>query len=561
MSASRLIPGSIAILATALLAGAAGAAAERAPARSTDRPPTPSFGERVDVRVVNVEVVVTDRQGLRVGGLSPADFRLKVDGHPIPIDYFTEVRGGDAVAAERGDVRGLPSVPAGSPVGTSYLVFIDDSFAVAPNRDEALRNLKADLGRLGPGDRMAIVSYNGRKLDMLTSWTSSPAALAQALDQALSQPALGLQRRGELAAYEGLRSADREGRGFRGDAFRGDRGIGLLSTEQLPFARQLAEQVGHSVDAAAATLRSFSSPPGRKVMLLLAGGWPYSPADYVVGNANRPILTPEVPTGEALLRPLDDTANLLGYTIYPADVQGILDNDFTGADRGRPLPAGEFSVVRPTELRATILTIAENTGGQPILAGHHDSPLAIAAADTRSYYWIGFTPDLKRNDVRHRLEVEVDRPGLSVRARSGYLDLSRRGEAAMAVESAMLFGNSPAGQVLPVELGQPASSGWTRMDLPVTVAIPVSGVTFVPLEGKYVAELELRVAALDKDGHRSDIPAVPFKLTLDRKPDAGKFIPYDTTVRLRKIDQRLTIAVVDRLSDNILTSSKEVRSR
>ena len=559
MRATRFVPALLALLAGGTTFAAAAA---QPPARAA----TPSFGERIDVRVVNVEVVVTDRHGLRVGGLAPADFRLRVDGREMPIEYFTEVRGGDAVAPAGGapgaEVQGLPSVSPGAPVGTSYLVFLDDYFALASNRDEALRNLKNDLGRLGPDDRMAIVAYDGKKLAMLANWTRSPAALGAAIDAAIRLPAFGLQRLSELSAYAGLRRVG--GRGFGGgrglDRGFGDRGLDQLSTQELPFAQRLAEQVGHSVDAAVATMRSFASPTGRKVMLLLGGGWPYSPADYVVDNANRPVLSPEVPTGEALLRPLDDTANLLGYTIYPVDVQGIQE-EIAGADQAHPARLGAFSV-RPTELRAALLRVAEQTGGQAILAGHHDSPLAIAAADTRSYYWIGFTPALRRDDERHRLRVEVARPGLEVRTRESYLDLSRRGEATMTVESAMLFGNAPGGEKLPVEIGASTSSGWHQMDVPVTVAIPVSGVTFVPLEGKYVAELELRVAALDADGHRSDVPAVPFKLTLDRKPEAGKFIPYETTVRLRKIDQRMTVAIVDRLSENILTTSTEVeRSR
>jgi hypothetical protein len=219
--------------------------------------------------------------------------------------------------------------------------------------------------------------------------------------------------------------------------------------------------------------------------------------------------------------------------------------------------------VRPNEVRAALTTIAGQTGGQPILAGNHGSPLAIAAADTRSYYWIGFSPAFKRDDARHKLAVEVVRPGLAVRTRENYLDLSRRSEATMAVESAMLFGNAgaEAGGRLPIEVGVPASSGWHQMEVPLSVAIPASGVTFVPLEGKYVAELELRVAALDKDGHRSDVPAVPFKLTVPEEPAAGKFIRYDTTVRLRKIDQRLTVAIVDPLAHKVLTASTEVKSR
>ena len=35
----------------------------------------PVFGEELEVRVVNFEVVVTDRKGNRVSGLKPEDFR------------------------------------------------------------------------------------------------------------------------------------------------------------------------------------------------------------------------------------------------------------------------------------------------------------------------------------------------------------------------------------------------------------------------------------------------------------------------------------------------------
>ena len=58
---------------------------------------TPAYGDRVDVRVVNVEAVVTDKQGVRVFGLGPESFRLMVDGEEVPIDFFSEVRGGDVL--------------------------------------------------------------------------------------------------------------------------------------------------------------------------------------------------------------------------------------------------------------------------------------------------------------------------------------------------------------------------------------------------------------------------------------------------------------------------------
>src|SRR5215218_9665521 len=129
----------------------------------------PVFGETVDVRVVNLEVVVTDRQGNRVPDLKPGDFSLRVDGKDVPIEYFSEVREGKSVAvpaaaAAAGTAEtagGVQSVAPEGAVGTSYLIFIDDYFAIASQRNSVLAAFKADLARLGPEDRMAIVSYDG----------------------------------------------------------------------------------------------------------------------------------------------------------------------------------------------------------------------------------------------------------------------------------------------------------------------------------------------------------------------------------------------------------------
>jgi len=527
-----------------------------APPANEPLQPTPTFGERIEVRVVNVEVVVTDRQGNRVPGLAASDLRLKVDGKPVPIDYFTEVRGGSAIAPEPGAqtaVRGLPTLEPGSPVGTSYLVFVDDFFSVATNRDKVLRALKDDLARLGPDDRMAIVAFDGGRLDMLSSWTNSQRALASAITEATRRPAFGLQRVAELNAFETGRNPFGGG---LGGVSRGRDLTTQLDIEELSYSRRLADQIARSVQAATSTLRGFASPPGRKVMLLLTGGWPYSPADFAVNNNNRPVIDRDVPTGETLLRPLDDTANLLGYTVYPVDVQGLEQNS-TDASRQLPLPQNALAV-RDNEVRTTLLTVADQTGGKALLAGLRGSPLAAVEADTRSYYWIGFTPAFKKDDARHKVAVDLaGKSGLKVRTRQGYLDLSSRGEGAMMVESAMLFGNPPDAPPLPIQFGAVKAVGRREIEVPLTVAIPVSAVTFVPLEGKYVAELEFRAAALDKDGNRSEVPLVPFKLTVPKQPESGKYIPFRTSLRLRKIQQHLTVAILDPLSSKVLTTSAD----
>src|SRR5215213_10895805 len=94
----------------------------------------PVFEEVIDVRVVNVEVVVTDADGKRVRGLSPADFRLLVDGREVPLDYFSEIADGRAATPPATAEGSAAPVSPAEPVGRSYLVFIDDSFSVVSAR-------------------------------------------------------------------------------------------------------------------------------------------------------------------------------------------------------------------------------------------------------------------------------------------------------------------------------------------------------------------------------------------------------------------------------------------
>jgi VWFA-related protein len=540
------------LAAAVFLAALAPAAAQQPPAEQ----PSGVFGEQIEVRVVNVEAVVTDKQGNRVQGLKPGDFRLKVDGKTVPVEYFNEVRGGQAIAldaqeAESAAVHGLPSLAPGSPVGTSYLVFIDDYFSLGPRRDQVLRGLKDQLARLGPEDRMAIVAYDGGRVDMLSSWTNSQRQLGQAIEQAIGRRAQGVARLAELRSFEASRRVT-------GNIFEPSPRMAFaqrLDIEEMEYADRLAAQTERAVAAAASTLRGFASPPGRKVMLLLAGGWPFSPVDYVVNNPNRPILDRDLPRGDEIFRPLVDTANRLGYTIYPIDVPGV-ETEVADASLAGP-PRGGINI-REQEHQASLMFTAGQTGGKALLNSQSGELLQVVETDTRSYYWLGFTPSWQGNDKRHKVEVEVLKPGFKVRSREDFLDLSRRAETSMMVESAMLFGGAPDSAPLAVQVGQPVVSGRREMEVPIALAIPVDALTFVPLDGKYAAELELRVAAVDTSGGRAAVPVIPVTLRSETQPQAGAAIRYETRLRLRRLPHHLTLAIFDPQSGKILTGQADV---
>jgi hypothetical protein len=96
------------------------------------------------------------------------------------------------------------------------------------------------------------------------------------------------------------------------------------------------------------------------------------------------------------------------------------------------------------------------------------------------------------------------------------------------------------------------------MEVPVTLGIPVSAMTVVPVDGKYVAELELRFAATDDRGNQSDIPAVPLKLSSSQAPAEGKYVRYETKLVLNGKARRIVAAVYDRASGKIAAAEADL---
>lgn len=527
------------------------------PAMAQSELPATVLGETIDVRVVNLEAVVTDKAGNRVAGLRPEDFRLRVDGEEVPLAFFDEIRGGDAVTDARGRlIEGNPALTAGRPMGTSYLVFLDDYFAISVDRKRVLAGLRAALPNLGAEDRMAIVTWNGSRLEMLSSWTRSLPQLERALAIAERQPALGLQRLAESRQYEITRSFIPARSRFRTSPL--DQRLDL---EERSYAFLLANQLERTMSAATATLRSFANPPGRKVMLILSGGWPFEPAAFVAGDQLRLVAEAGIPGGHDLYAPLVETANLLGYTLYPVDLPGLDSTSRADASRGfagHPSLAGRIDDYRENEIHSTLRFLAAETGGKALVNGQRDDAFTRAVDDTRSFYWLGFVPRRVGNDQRHEISLEVLRPGLKLRSRESFSDLSRRTEMTMAVESMLLFGSPAAQSPLKVSFGEERRIAWGKRELEVKVTLPVDSIVLVPEGGRYVAQLELQVAALDTSGGRSEMPTIPIFIETSQRPEKGDTVSYETTLRLSRKPQDLVLALHDLASGETFAARKHL---
>ncbi len=173
-----------------------------------------------------------------------------------------------------------------------------------------------------------------------------------------------------------------------------------LSNLQLGYAENLVRQVKGGVQAAVSAMRGFAAPRGRKVMLLLSGGWPYSVSSYTSGGGTP---TRELPEGEQLYRRLASTANLLGYTLYPVDVPGVQTG---AADVEATGPAAASIGSAEQEVEGSLHYLAKETGGKALLNSNRTLALASAKEDTRSFYWLGFSPSWQRNDKTHDVKLD-----------------------------------------------------------------------------------------------------------------------------------------------------------
>jgi VWFA-related protein len=510
--------------------------------------PAAEFGASIDVRSVNVEVVVTDRSGKRVQGLTAADFRLKVDGRQVPIDGFTAVVNGQAAspAAEPepspeaarsvGTETSAPAEAATSAVGTSYLVFVDDTFALGTERELMLKRLQADLP-VGPADRMAIVAFDGRRLDLLKDWTGDREALRQTLQEIRNRKSYGINRLVQRARA-------------------GDGGeLGAGESEDLLLSTQSAAQ------AAAGAMRGVSLPPGRKVLLLISGGWASLP--------QRPLLdfpdTSEVPAFSKLptaanlaspaqwFEPVTGTANLLGYTIYPV----LLPQHRVTAPGNDVLPAaptaiedlGFLSSPWERNVNATMGYIADETGGRVLFNTLRTSVFTSIQEDTRSYYELGFTPEWHADGGNHRITVDVLRPGLKARNRSSFADLSKAETAGLRRDSLLLFGITPQAVIMQAEAGTPKRAGIGLIEVPVTLVIPVKVLKPRAAEGGYVLRGRLSVNIVDQGGGTTQMRDLPVMLKLPVAPREEDFARYHTKLKLRRVEQTLTFALLDEEGD------------
>jgi VWFA-related protein len=450
----------------------AAAVLTRAQPQSIPRQDDAAPALRFTTRLVQANVVVTDKHGNPIAGLSKDDFSLLDDKKPQEIQVFavetdspwTEPPTALPPGTYSNRLGDRASVP--SSVTVILLDALNTDFAEqALTRKQVLRF----LAQARPQDRIALY-WLGNGLHALQEFTSDVASLREALARTAAKPSRDLSE--SDASYLSPANPNPStpagvpaGQTSNRDEFR--------STFDQRVANESVKNRASLTAAALIAIAHHIGPlEGRKNLVWVSGGFPFS-----LGQEKFD-LNWENDTGMGFSAEVARAAEAIGdagIAVYPVDARGLMGTGFSAAGDFSEAPPPEFSTdenlpspVAPGNLE-TMRILAERTGGKAFY-GSNDLADAIRAAidDSRVSYRLGFYPAGTTWDGRfHTIKVRVRIPGAQVRARTGYFALPDSSSAPpKSVER--LVAQTAAGPLEATAIGmrvdvQPAGAGGDRL--------------------------------------------------------------------------------------------------
>jgi VWFA-related protein len=385
---------------------------------------------RVDVALVQTDVMVFDRENRFVDNLKQEQFEFRVDGKPQPISFFDLVSAGtphDEEIWARMDRRTSASAPAPTAtrahVGRNILFFVDDwhlSIESMMRARGALHKLIEDS--VGVNDQAALVAASGQ-LGFLQQFTNEKAVLRAAATKLAGGSLV------EDTAYPAMNEAH-AAKIVQGDINLENYFADLLAPlvgerpGACPRAHRIIRDRANALSSVSAGVaertlsalrdfvRSASLLPGRKLIFFLSDGFALQLAISDIVNR---------------LCQLTTAAASKGIVIYTLDTRGLLTG-MPDARSNLPPPVGTTynSVL---DFQDGLNALAEDTGGRFLKNTNAlDIAISTAMAEASRYYLLGWyvEADRLKPGKYWSLRASVkDRPDLKVRLRAGLVDLSQ----------------------------------------------------------------------------------------------------------------------------------------
>lgn len=557
----------------------------------TETPPTPEFREEIEVRVIDVDVAVTDRQGNPITNLTRQDFELYEDGKRLEIPYFSRIVDGriaDLPPAPPGQAGALPPPPTRTPL--TWIIYIDQTNLPPQRRNLAMRQLQTFLASAIEGGQRGVIAQNdGRSFKLRQGLTDDSKLL-----------------------METLRKMERErvvmgGATTRASQIHHDLGraptSSLEDSEWELNARDIALDIQSAIEEEAlrtrnailatnALLDALARVEGRLALVYVGAGFNTLPAlslaDAWKSRFPMLALTSYVPEPEHHREPLElelsrlysnmSAMRVTVYTIHGGD-SGSEPTSVQYAGTMEP-SVGLRGRAEATEA-AFAREMAQRTGGLYFKVNQKlASQLVAVRRDLSNYYSLGYKPTGSPSDTR-RVSVRVKVDGARVRHRETVRERTRQEKAAAEVVAAMVqplprtstpirqgvpsgpppdpTAANPLGVSVVAEKMQPGQSSRDFV-LPFRFSINLEALTFLRAVNARRAEFVMHFALVGKDGSVYPLESRDQALTIPESElpaDPGTMMSYAWHVDLAPLKiprnvpakqdgMRLTVTVEDR---------------
>jgi len=431
------------VLAFLLLSvSATGGPAPRPSAQAPPQPPT--FG--AEVEIVRLDVIVLDRDGRPVTGLTRDDFVVEEGGRPQAIETFEPV----VVPSRPVPVDQPPRVTTArvrSPAeGRAFYVFFDDAHVEAPPTEPVrialrsfirtdlrdgdwitlmapqqglwwtardaweYRQLEAVVGRLqgqyvrdpgskfgtsGLSDFQAMCIVQGLPSEMCSVAPTPPTAAGAA---GAAGGGGGSTSGGSGSGGQGAGGGGAAGGSGSSSGGGGDRVMGVGRSNADFLAEEVYTVARHRIEVTLGGLRqaldSLVALRGHKSLLMISEGF---------------VLIPDMPGYAELV----DAARRANVAVHFFDPRGL------ESGWGEEVPPGLGWATKRLLDQAGADDVAAATGGRTIVSNDPGEGLRRIAAESEAYYLIGYQPEGAKPGER-KVRVRAKRDGLTVRARSRY---------------------------------------------------------------------------------------------------------------------------------------------
>lgn len=496
--------------------------------------PSQTFIDTIDVQVVEVDVVVTDRKGRPIKGLAREDFELYVDGRPAEIANFYE----SAIYVEERPGRRRkerPLVRTEDTLGTAdegaltVVFYLDDPNIYPSHRTRLLRRLEAAVEPWRSMDANFMLARFVHRLEVLVSPTPDLDAI---LEGAANVP-------------KGSPRAIQNGDGARRFAIRS-----LIDSDEFcrmtPYCRPCEDNWGEllslarqhadnqatntavAVDGLADLVTTLGGVPGKKAVVYITDGLPQRPGISVLdflGNelcrdlrstANSETMAEMVQYDESRrFNRISAHANANRVTFYGVDAAGVRGaSPDISLDNPSRAPSFRNVGLRSTNAQSGLYLLANETGGKALINANDLSILLDdMTGQLAASYSLGFVPaERKLGEVRQisvLLAPGADK-GRRIEHRRTYRDKSVDERLAERLLSVAYLGNpaNPLGATL--EFGATSLLEKKTHELTIGVSVPADSVVTLPgrdgVSASASAQLRLWLVAVeDEKGARTTV--------------------------------------------------------